>query len=175
MCELSSLMAIMGAVTSGLQVVGHNRALAAQAQATNETAQRFHAENASRAFQERFNAHQDAYISALETDRAAGRAIVRNTALGIGGNTAREMVAQEVRSGSHNVRSAQETMRDSYASQLIGDAHTTAEARTRNRALESRMYSPVAGLFATATGGLRGYMSGRQMTEHFGTATPWRR
>lgn len=175
MCEpiTASLTAAMGGLGSASGIgtalgiasqmasfVGQNQAISAQQKQIAAQTSREYSENAMRRFQADRNAAQEGYQASREGEQATGRAIVRNTALGISGVTAGEMVGEELNAGSYNVAGALEQSRDARAAELVSNRGTYAASLERSKALDSNRPGIVTTLFGMATGGLEGYMLG---------------
>lgn len=175
MCELTTLMMVAGAASSGLSIVGQNQAITAQMEETAAATNRSYQENEMRRGQEHMNALEDAHVSSIERDKAESRAIVRNSTLGIAGTTGREMVGEELRAGNYNVTAARRSMDDAEAALVMGNQHTAASSRATMRGLDSQRTGLLGGLLGIATGGLEGYMLGSRASDAFGSKTPWKK
>lgn len=150
----------LGIGSAAANYVGSNSAISAQQRQIATQTTRAYSENAMRRWQADRNAAQEGYQASREGDMATGRAAVRNTALGISGTTANEMVGEEVRAGSYNVASALEQSRDARTAELMSNKNTYAESSERVSSLQSQRPGVVSTLLSMGTMGLSGYLAG---------------
>lgn len=156
----SGIMTALGVASSVAGFVGQNQAISDQQKQLAAQTSRAYSENAMRRWQADRNAAQEGYQASREGDVAASRAIVRNTALGISGVTAGELVGREVTAGSYNVTSAIEQSRDARSAEYMSNRNTYSESTQRSTALDSQRPGITTTLLGMATGGLEGYMLG---------------
>ena len=156
----SGIMTALGVASSAMAAIGQNQAINAQQRQLRDQTSRAYSENAMRRFQADRNAAQEGYQASREGETATSRAIVRNTALGISGVTAGELVGREVTAGSYNVTSAIEQSRDARTAEYMSNRNTYSESMQRSSALDSQRPGITTTLLGMATGGLEGYMLG---------------
>lgn len=163
MCDPISAGIVLGAAQGALGVRAQNEAIRAQMEDVNRQAAAATAENQYRTAQEKKQALESGYVAAQEKTAAADKALVRTTTLGIRGVSAGEKVSEELRVGSYNVGSAVQEYQDADTAGQITDINTKNAVDAKQKALQEQFASPFEALFATAAGGLQGYLGGQQV------------
>ena len=154
------LLAGVGAAQSALQIVSVNKTVEAQTESVQNQMQ---AEYAQAAYDNRKQAEaaiDEGYKADIEKRQAVGKAMVRNAALGIRGNTAGDVVAEEVQVGNYNIAGAKEQRRNADTAYTIGTAMTYSNGKEQIKSIQAQAPTMFESILAIGAGGLQGYMTG---------------
>lgn len=111
---------------------------------------------------------EEGYVSELAGRSAIAQARVRGSSLGIRGSTAGELIANRQRIAAHNAETVTDRAENIAGAFELGKRVTTSNASRQIAALRKSRPGLPDLLLATASGGLKGYVSGADFARSAG-------